>query len=68
MDINKLSLGQKYKRELPVSKAKLNDLQGLCKNNIIPSDYQSFYYNLSSEDKKDRLAEPDAEEEEDDNE
>lgn len=68
LDINKLSLGQKYKRELPVSKAKLNDLQGLCKNNIIPSDYQSFYYNLSSEDKKDRLAEPDAEEEEDDNE
>jgi len=55
----------KYTCRLPISTAKKADLLSLCKSGIIPSDCANFYEAIPvSKSCKDRLAEPDIEEDE----
>jgi len=39
-------LKQKYKNQLPISKAKKDDLLDLCKQNVIHADYHGWYKDL----------------------
>lgn len=53
-----------YTERIPISQAKKRDLLKLCRDNQIPKYYHSFYENLpDSETVRDRLPEPDAEDE-----
>jgi hypothetical protein len=64
-----LPLELAYTSRMPISKAKKNDLLQLLQTRVIPVQYTEFYALLpSSDDQVDRLAEPDAEEVEDDGE
>ena len=53
-----------YSGPVPISKAKYDDLQSLCTSLAIPHDYHHFYQSLtwSSSVKRERLPEPDVEE------
>ena len=54
-----------YNKQLPISKAKHNDLQFLCKKLVIPEEFHSFYNSLTTSDIPDKLDETDVEEKSD---
>ena len=55
-----------YDDKLPISSAKKKDLLSLCRHNIIPEEYHSYYESLpKSASKRDTLPAPSAEEIED---
>ena len=65
--LENFSLQGKYSHRLSISEAKKNDLLSLCNSNVIPSDCAHFYNSLPSvKTLKDRLPEPDIEEEDKD--
>lgn len=52
-----------YSKPIPIAPAKLKDLQTMCKSYTIPKEYHSFFYSLKScSNEKDKLPEPDDEE------
>ena len=52
-----------YTKPVPISLAKYNDLQELCRKFVIPAEHHSFYRSLvHSNSERDALDEPDAEE------
>lgn len=54
----------KYTSKLPISKAKKNDLLSLCKSGFIPNEDHKYYEDLPTSGKvKDKLPEPDIDEE-----
>ena len=56
-------LPRKYNRKLAIPIAKKEDFLSLCKSNVIPSDYRSFYENIPVEcTKRDCLPESDVNE------
>lgn len=52
------NLRQLYKKSLPISQQKKKDLLTLCKKNIIPPMYHSWYETLTTCNKVDTTAEP----------
>jgi hypothetical protein len=57
------NLPRKYKSRLSISTAKKEDLLSLCRSGVIPADCSSFYEALPvNKSTKNRLAEPDMEE------
>ena len=62
-----LSLAPAYNRRLSISVPKKNDLMSLIESGIIPQEHAPFYHDLPSNAKcRDRLPQPDATEETDD--
>ena len=60
------NLPRKYKSRLSISTAKKEDLLSLCRSGVIPADCSSFYEALPvNKSTKNRLTEPDMEEEDD---
>ena len=43
------TLGRLYKKELPISRAKKQDLNELCKKLVIPKEYHYWYETIPSE-------------------
>jgi hypothetical protein len=59
-----VNLTPAYKGKLLISEAKKRDLLSLCKSGIIPNVHHPYYHSLaSSQSIKDKLSEPDKEEE-----
>lgn len=52
-----------YDGELPIKLTKYNDLQFLCRTNVIPPQYHSFYKNLKVSDKNNTAEDEDDEDE-----
>lgn len=59
-----LSIKNKYKHVLSLARAKVNDLLRLCTNKVIPKVYHPFYMELSAGDQRDKLNEPDNDDDE----
>ncbi|CAG2207374.1 unnamed protein product [Mytilus edulis] len=65
--VDNLAVSSKYKERLPITEAKKADLLSLCQSGIIPADCVQFYKSLpTKKGKKDRLPEPDVEEQDQD--
>ncbi|CAC5379351.1 unnamed protein product [Mytilus coruscus] len=65
--VENLAVSTKYKERLPITEAKKADLLSLCQSGIIPADCVQFYKSLpSKKGKKDRLPEPDVDEQDQD--
>ena len=62
MDIKNEQLAKAYGEEPCISSAKHKDLLKLCRNGHIPPSHVSFYENLKHHSIRDRLSEPDVEE------
>jgi len=61
--VTQYSVDQAYKTQIPISKAKLQDLKSLCKDLIIPQIFHEFYNGLvDSADVRDTVPETDVEE------
>ena len=59
-----VQLPRKYTNRLPITESKKADLIPLCLSNVIPEDCHDFYKDLpSSGTAKDKLPEPDQEDE-----
>lgn len=57
-----IELSTKYTEKIPISAAKQKDLLSLCKDLTIPSEYHTYYKQLPVCNKRDRLADPDIDE------